>query len=677
MIKRFKLTAKWCILFTRVAENGIFAKLRVSCTLKSMVGPHRFPLYLGLALCVGLFGVFGVSLMPMPVRAASSLSVASTPVMTNDTFLNKQWYLDSIHAREGWNITTGSRNVVVAVIDSGVDIDHPDIKDNLWVNKGEIAGNQKDDDRDGYVDDIHGWNFVKNSPDVRPIRSSSGLDEAWIHGTVVASLIAASGNNNIGISGVAWRAQIMPLVVLGPDGYGNDAEIVDAIHYAVVHGADIINLSLVGYSFDPKLKDAIHEATSLGVLVVSAAGNSGQRLNGENLDKVPGYPACDKGASGRGALTVTALTKRGTKADLANYGTCVDVSAPGEDLFAARPNTNPGNPVHTVAGYTGGLSGTSVAAPLVSGLAVLLKAEHPSWRGPEIAQRIIDTSDSVDALNLAYAGKLGHGRIDVARALAVDQETKKFGPLTLEVSDVGNPPEVRVLDGNGVKISRFVVGAPGDRRGVRATFVRWQGNIEPDIAVTTLNDPTGSWRVYRPDGLLIAAGKVGAGHIKGGLNLAAQDLNANGRDDLFIGERGGSRAWLVSSPSGTVRKLSLFKSDVKDVTALAVTRPEASFFVTSVYGAREIRIVGLGGRTLVEARATAVPHNGAWINRRAARTGGGDVIELTSSTGTLNFVSYANGLHATTDRIAIDYWSEIPNGEPSEPGWRFVEVWPR
>lgn len=625
---------------------------------------RRVSMYLG--------SIFVWALCASPVFATTT-----APVQTNDTFVGRQWYLDAIHAREGWNVATGSRDVVVAVIDSGVDIDHPDLKNNVWVNPNETAKNGKDDDGDGFTDDVNGWNFVSNSADVRPVRAVNAVREAWIHGTAVASLIAAAGNDDVGISGVAWRARIMPLVVLGPDGYGRDEHIIHAIRYAVAHGADIINLSLVGYEFNEDLATAIHEATAQGVLVVSAAGNSDTEPHGENLDDLPGYPACDKGAAGRGALTVTALTRLNQKAPLANYGTCVDVSAPGYDLYAARPMTEPGNAGEIIGGYVDGLDGTSVAAPLVTGLAVLLKAQHPSWQGPDIAARIIATTDSVNRDNPTYTGKMGSGRINVARALEQDEVTRRLGPLSLEVTDVGYAPEVRIRAEDGTVLSRFFVSDQGDTRGIRATFARWQGKAEPDIIVTMIDDHRGAWRVYRPDGLLIAAGEQGI-DIRNGLNVAAQDLASDGRDELFFGERGGSRSWLVSSVDGSSVPLTLFTTGThRGINALSVTRPTPSFLVTSAYGDRDIRIVGKGGGTLVEARATSVSTSGAWIGRSGARKGGGMAYELMAPGGNVVLVNDANGLSVTKESIRIDRWVQIPEGQPTETGWRVVETWPR
>lgn len=451
--------------------------------------------------------ILGLTVSVLMAPVSPPVAAALVSPQPDDTFLGQQWYLEAIHARDGWSTVTGSRDIIVAVVDSGVDITHQDLRENIWKNPGEIPGNGTDDDQDGFVDDVHGWNFVASGPDLQPQTSAGGPEEAFVHGTAVASMIAAKGNNGIGIAGVAWHARLMPLVVLDEDGYGRNEDVVRAIRFAVAHGADIINLSLVGYEYDAVFAEAIRDATSRGILIVSAAGN-GETETGIDLDETPGYPACDEGEDQLGKITVTAIDRNGRKMPRANYGSCVDVSAPGTAIFAARPTRDVRDASVPAAGYIGSLSGTSIAAPLVSGLAVLLKAAHPAWRGAEIAARIQETADSVDAENPAYRGMLGRGRVNVGRALVEDVRTASYGPLMLETSVTSTAPEVRVVTAAGTEVRRFVVGNPGDRRRIHATFLRWQQKLEPDIAVTVDGDPAGAYRIYRPDGLLIAAGSL-------------------------------------------------------------------------------------------------------------------------------------------------------------------------
>ncbi|MEJ2100429.1 MAG: S8 family serine peptidase, partial [Desulfobacterales bacterium] len=210
----------------------------------------------------------------------------------NDTYFSQLWGLNNtsqdvkgisgtydadIDAPEAWDVTTGSSNVVVAVVDSGVDINHPDLAANIWTNAAELNGDDgEDDDNNGYVDDIHGWDFYIGDSDPR---------DANGHGTHVAGIIAAVGNNAEGVTGVSWSAQIMPLRFLDAWGNGSIANALAAIEYANEMGADIINNSWSGgpYSYSQSLKDAIDASDAL---VVCAAGNSAN-----NNDSTPNYPS--------------------------------------------------------------------------------------------------------------------------------------------------------------------------------------------------------------------------------------------------------------------------------------------------------------------------------------------------------------------------------------------------
>ena len=607
--------------------------------------------------------------------ALSHAATTSTPsVETNDTFSSKQWYLDAIHAREGWVSSTGSRDVVVAVIDSAVDITHADLKQNIWTNPNEIAGNNKDDDGDGYIDDVHGWNFVLDIADVTPTSSGQILTDAWIHGTVVASLIAGEGNNGIGIAGVSWRARIMPLVVLDGAGTGGDGHIVRAIRYAVAHGADIINLSLVGYEFDQDLADAIRLAASQGVLVVSAAGNSDD-AGGQDMDQLPGYPACHKGVLGLGELTVTGIDRLNQKVNKANFGACVDVTAPGQDIFAARPTVDPHEPNTSISGYVGHLSGTSVAAPLVSGLAALLKAKHPEWRGQELAEQIRRTSDPFDAG--AFAGKLGVGRVNVARALKEDNQSALLGPLSLEGSAPGSSPEVRILTAGRAERMRLQVGSPTDRRGVRAAFIRWNGTLEPQIAVTMIGDPKGAWSVFRLDGVLLAAGEIGK-TVEKGLFLAAADLDASGKEVLFLGEANGHRAWLVSEAAQDAREISTLEAtDARGISAVSITRPVPSFLINAKFGAQQIAVIGARGVRLAHGVYALKKATDGRTMKRTESQGGAGAYALLTRAAQLVLTGDAVGVHPSRGTISLKPWKQIPEGERRQKGWNFYETWPR
>ena len=215
-------------------------------------------------------------------------------LISNDVFLNKQWYLRKIKAPEAWGINHEASKVIVAVIDSGIDIDHPDLKANIWSNSKEIPNNHVDDDGNGFIDDANGWNFVDGNNNVRPA-FEPGYTADVLHGTIVAGIIAAKGNNRDGVSGIAWSAQIMPIKVLADNGEGSVATVIQAIDYAILNKAQIINLSFVGYEYSQGLAEVIERAYNAGIIIVAAAGNDAQPKDELSLDKKPLYPACMDG----------------------------------------------------------------------------------------------------------------------------------------------------------------------------------------------------------------------------------------------------------------------------------------------------------------------------------------------------------------------------------------------
>ena len=269
----------------------------------------------------------------------------SPQLLPNDPDFNRSWYLNNtgqeingargrsgadISAPGAWDMETGNQDMVIAVIDSGVAFDHPDLKDNVWTNKNEIADNGLDDDNNGYVDDIHGWDFVNQ--DNNPSDYSKDLYGNG-HGTHVAGIIAASGNNGLGTVGVMWHAKMMPLQIfdLFEDSPFNATtmNIVLAVLYAVDNGAKIINCSFGGPSFSRAQYEAYQFAEQNGALVVAAAGNDGR-----DNDDFPTYPAS---YDLENIIAVAASDESDALASYSNFGTVsVDVAAPGGSASASN-----------------------------------------------------------------------------------------------------------------------------------------------------------------------------------------------------------------------------------------------------------------------------------------------------------------------------------------------------
>jgi len=332
---------------------------------------------------LGLTVVLG--LMLAPAAAARAKAPADDPLVKRQLHLDRS----GVDARRSWATTRGGP-VVVAVIDSGVDLGHPDLAANAWTNSREVAANGVDDDANGRVDDVHGWDFFGQDADPG--------DENG-HGTHVAGVLAARGRNGIGVSGVAQKAQIMALRVLGADNRGAPGNVAAALRYAVANGARVVNVSLTTARPAPALDAAIAEADAAGVLVVVSAGNEHT-----DLDATPSYPACSTSPN---VVAVAATTRSGALAEFSNFGaSCVDLAAPGEDILAT----------HAGGGYKT-RSGTSAATAQVSGAAVLLLAARPTLNVAQLRGALVNTAIAPAAASRGTAATAGRIRLSVTRAL--------------------------------------------------------------------------------------------------------------------------------------------------------------------------------------------------------------------------------------------------------------------
>jgi subtilisin family serine protease len=310
--------------------------------------------------------------MPSGLHRVAALAVAiaalcaapAAAAVRSDPDLPDQWALRGdgpMGAASAWaRATTGA--VTVAVVDTGVDLSHPDLTQNLWTNPGEIPGNGVDDDADGYVDDVHGADVLNGDGDPR---DDNG------HGTHIAGIVAARGDNGIGVAGVARRARIMAVKVLDSHAAGNMSMVARGVEYAVAHGARVVNVSLSGGIPGPDIVAALDEARAAGVVVVAAAGNAGA-----DIDVTPAYPAA---LTAPNLVSVTASDRRGALAPRASFGRMsVDLSAPGQEILSTARG----------GGYEL-RSGTSTAAAQVSGALALMAAARPGLGGEALRAALL------------------------------------------------------------------------------------------------------------------------------------------------------------------------------------------------------------------------------------------------------------------------------------------------
>ena len=311
--------------------------------------------------------------------------IARASQTPNDPLYGDQWGLAKIGAQAAWDISTGDPAVTIAIVDSGVDLTHQDLANQLWINPGEVSGNGLDDDGNGLVDDVHGWNFLSDSGDVS--------DENG-HGTQVAGVAAAATNNGVGIAGMCWSCRFMAVKVMQASGTVNYSDIAAGVAYAAGQGAQVINLSLGGYADSEALRTAIESAAATTV-IVAGAGNDNQ--------STPFYPAAYPEV-----IAAAAGDQNDVKASFSNYGGWVDISAPGVGI----ETTFAGNNAYGLE------NGTSLSAPFAAGLAGLIKSLHSDWSPALVRQQIIKTATEIDGINPSYAGQLGNGRINAAEAMA-------------------------------------------------------------------------------------------------------------------------------------------------------------------------------------------------------------------------------------------------------------------
>ena len=324
------------------------------------------------------------------------------------------WGLHLTQADSAWDTAIGT-GTVVAVIDTGVDSNHPDIAANMWTNPGEIPNDGIDNDNNGFVDDVHGWDFVDNN---------NTPNDLFGHGTHVAGTVAAVGNNQRGVVGMAWGARVMAVRGLDAKGVGYTSDLAQAVLYAAQNGADVLNNSWGGFSFNlalgyqSALRDAVDTASSLGVVIVASAGNSSGSVD---YVEPAGFPD---------VIAVGATSYTDTVASFSNHGAALSVAAPGVDILSLQSAVSPVNSFgHTVGSDYLRLSGTSMASPHAAGLAAVLLSAQPSLTPEEVRWHL-----ELNADQPGYAGYegqpwnpyFGWGRINAARVFDAPPVTTRL-----------------------------------------------------------------------------------------------------------------------------------------------------------------------------------------------------------------------------------------------------------
>ena len=308
----------------------------------------------------------------------------------NDPSYSSCWHLNKIQANLAWDLGTGNSNVVVSIVDDAITINHPDLQNVIWVNPNEIPNNGIDDDNNGYIDDINGWDTYTNDNDPSPHSNTP----AWAHGTHCAGIAGAHTDNNIGISSVGFGVSLMAVKTADNNGLVN--QTWDGVYYSIVSGADVISCSWSSGSYSQTNNNIIEFGINNGSIIVAASGN-----NGANLASNPKYPACYNGV-----ICVANTTSSDTKAGSSNYGTRIDVAAPGSSILSTIP----------YSGYDT-KTGTSMSAPMVAGLLGLMKSFSPNSTNEQLISCMKSACDDIDAVNPSYAGLLGNGRINAYNAL--------------------------------------------------------------------------------------------------------------------------------------------------------------------------------------------------------------------------------------------------------------------
>jgi len=661
-------TYDWIVRFDTASLDGITSAAQTTSLLAA--SGIQFDVLRGLGL-VGQVLVRSSGATPDEVRAwlAADKDVAGfeqdeihqVAAVSNDPRRSELWGLDNtrdadIDAPAAWDITTGSRSVVVAVVDTGVDYNHPDLAANIWTNPGEIPGNGRDDDGNGFVDDVHGYNFAYNTSDP--------MDDQG-HGTHVSGTIAAVGNNGVGVVGVNWSASIMALKFLDSSGSGYTSDAVRAINYATMmrtrYGMNVrvMNHSWGGPGFSTALHDAIQASGTAGILNSVAAGNSSA-----NIDSSPSYPAAYDCTN---MITVAATTSQDQLASFSNWGpTSVDVAAPGYQILSTVPNS----------GYAS-YSGTSMATPHVSGVAALAWSLKPNATVAEVRNAILQGADRLASLSGRVATG---GRLNAYNTLQLlnpggpqlpSIATLSVTPSTMTVGAVAAITAGGVVDRDGtvVGVSFYLDGNANGQWDAADRLLGTDTTIESQTAAITLNTAG-----YAPGSYTVFARardnqSQWSSPASASMTLVAQDdhgnnataatpvsvpsavsgtIGAGGDQDWFALQAVAGRSYVFQTTLGTLVDSTLALYDRNGTTRLAYNDDWGSSYASRI----EWRAPASGAYYLAVA-AYSPSQSGSYVLRLSADNAAPVLAQIADQTMSHN-----------QDTLAVTLQASDPDGDP-------------